>query len=233
MDFLKILKAFEDFVYESLTWLILLPRTLVRTLLHPNRMTVYVADELARGDEPRFKDAMSPPLMLILCVLIAHLFDLGARTQSTSDSATLAGLILGSEQTLLLYRTIAFGVWALAGSAYVLIRSGQPVDQDTLRQPFYEQCYLVSPFALLLSISVSITLMARPWSDGVSALLTVFTFLWFWSAQVGWVRRRMRLPIWRCVLAASLVLVVGGAINAALGYLLTHTATGSALEAAK
>lgn len=29
MDFLKILKSFEEFVYEALTWLVLLPRTLL------------------------------------------------------------------------------------------------------------------------------------------------------------------------------------------------------------
>ena len=38
MDFLKILKSFEDFVYEALIWLILLPRTLLRIVLRPRQM---------------------------------------------------------------------------------------------------------------------------------------------------------------------------------------------------
>lgn len=39
MDFLKIPKSFEEFVYEALTWLVLPPRTLFRILVAPARMT--------------------------------------------------------------------------------------------------------------------------------------------------------------------------------------------------
>ena len=38
VDFLKILKSFEDFVYEALIWLVLLPKTLWRILRRPRQM---------------------------------------------------------------------------------------------------------------------------------------------------------------------------------------------------
>lgn len=227
MDFLKILKSFEEFVYEALTWVILLPRTLVRTLLHPDRMTAYAAHELARTDDARFSDAVSPPLLLILCVLLAHLFDLGVRAQVPDTSGSLASVILASEETLLLYRTITFGVWALAGAAYVLMRARQPVNRDSLRQPFYEQCYLVSPFALLLSISVSLLLMPQSWANLTSACVTLTVLAWFWVAQAARFRRRVRLSWWRCFGAAAIVLAVGGTVNLVVGYLLAHTAAGA------
>ncbi|KRA45152.1 hypothetical protein [Pseudoxanthomonas sp. Root630] len=231
MDFLKILKSFEEFVYEALTWVILLPRTLLRTLLHPDRMTAYAAHELARTDDARFSDAISPPLLLILCVLLAHLFDLGVRAQVPDTSGSLAAVILASEETLLLYRTITFGVWALAGATYVLMRARQPVNRESLRQPFYEQCYLVAPFALVLSCAMSLLLMPAPWTNVASACLTLAVLAWFWVVQAAWIRRRTRLPWWRCLGAAAIVLMVGGTINATVGYLLAHTAAGALASA--
>lgn len=102
MDFLKILKSFEEFVYEALLWFILLPKTLGRIVVSPRRMCDYVAGELTVEDEKRFGGAMSPPLLLILCVLIAHFVDLAVRPQATDASGSLAGELFGSEQNLLL-----------------------------------------------------------------------------------------------------------------------------------
>lgn len=224
MDFLKILKSFEEFVYEALIWVVLLPRTLVRILLHPRRMTEYAASELGRADEKQFSAAVSPPLLLILCVLTAHFIDLGIRTRTPDASDSLASTILASEQNLLLYRTIAFGVWALAGAVYFLLRSGIPVDRDSLRGPFYEQCYLVSPFALLLSISSSLSLMpenafairSAPW-------LVLGAFLWFWFVQIDWIGRKAGLSPCRRVVAATLILLSGSLVNAFVGHALSHT----------
>lgn len=223
MDFLKILKSFEEFVYEALIWVVLLPRTLVRIVLHPRRMAEYAASELGRSDEKQFSAAVSPPLLLILCVLIAHFIDLGMRTQTPDASGSLASAIFASEQNLLLYRTIAFGVWALAGAVYFLLRSGVPMDRESLRGPFYEQCYLVSPFALLLSISGSLSLMpenayairAAPW-------LVLGAFLWFWLVQIDWIGRKAGLSFWRRIIAATLILVSGSLVNALVGHALSH-----------
>lgn len=221
MDFLKILKSFEEFVYEALTWLLLLPRTLLRIVVYPRRMTRYAATELADEGEDRFDDAISPPLLLILCVLIAHFIDLAVRAQTPATPGTLASLVLGSEQNLLLYRTIAFGVWALAGAACFLWRTGVPLNRSSLRTPFYEQCYLVAPFALLLSISGSLLLMGeRGLLPG--AVLSLVGGLWFWLAQVDWIRSRTGVSLPHALLAGTLVLVVGSAVNALVGYALSH-----------
>lgn len=221
MDFLKILKSFEEFVYEALTWLLLLPRTLLRIVLHPRSMAHYAATELGDEGEERFDEAISPPLLLILCVLIAHFIDLAIRAQTPAAPGTLASVLLASEQNLLLYRTIAFGVWALAGAACALWRMGVPVSRSSLRVPFYEQCYLVAPFALALSISGSLLLMGERWLlPGVG--LSLAGGAWFWIVQVDWIRARTRPSLPHAVIAGTLVLVAGSAINALLGYALSH-----------
>lgn len=222
MDFLKILKSFEEFVYEALTWLLLLPWTLFRIIVSPRRMVNYAATELGAEGEDRFDDAVSPPLLLILCVLIAHFIDLGIRAQTPVDDGTVASVVLASEQYLLLYRTIAFGVWALAGAVYLMWRARIAISRKNLRTPFYEQCYLVAPFALVLSISSSLMLMGEPWVV-VGVALTLVGTIWYWAVQMDWIRTRARLPWWHSIAAATMVLLVGSTFNALLGYAMSHT----------
>lgn len=234
MDFLKILKSFEEFVYEALTWLVLLPRTLWRIVVAPRRMTHYAGVQLASQSETRFSEAVSPPLLLILCVLISHFVDLAVRNPVPAADESLANVLLSSEQNLLLYRTIAFGVWSLAGAVYMLVRTHQPVNRETLRAPFYEQCYLVAPFAFAISVSVTLIALGRLWSLLTAVLLSLSATTWFWLAQAAWLRDRASLSLWRSLAAAILVVMVGSAANAGVGHVLRAKGnTPAASEAAK
>ncbi|WP_162433786.1 hypothetical protein [Pseudoxanthomonas koreensis] len=231
MDFLKILKSFEEFVYEALTWLVLLPRTLWRIVVSPRRMTGYAGTQLASQDESRFSDAISPPLLLILCVLISHFIDLAMRHPAPEENAGLGAVVLSSEQNLLLYRTIAFGVWSLAGAVYLLVRTRRPVDRETLRAPFYEQCYLVAPFAFTISVSLTLMALDRPWLVQIAACMFLAATGWFWLVQAAWFRSRASLGLWRSLLAAALVLVVGSVVNAGVGRVLSASGHASATAA--
>lgn len=222
MDFLKLLRSLEEFVYEALLWLILVPKTLAKILLRPRAMTAYAAAELATPDERRYNEAISPPLLLALCVVIAQVIDLGVRNQVQIDGGSMASVLLASEQNLLLYRTIAFGLWALAGAVYFRVRSGVSISRENLRVPFYEQCYLVSPFALLLSASISLASADRT-SATVGAVLALSGTLWFWLVQVDWIRCRARLPLWRSIVAATIILLMGALSNALVGQALSRS----------
>ena len=222
MDFLKILKSFEEFVYEALTWLVLLPRTLWRIVVSPQRMTGYARAQLACDSETRFSAAVSPPLLLILCTLLSHFIDLAVRDPAPEAGRALKNVLLASEENLLLYRTIAFGVWSLAGAVYVLLRTRRPVDRETLREPFYEQCYLVAPFAFTLSVSLTLMLLERPVPLVAGLAINLVATTWFWLAQASWLRRHAGLNRWHGLAAAAMVLFVGFAVNLGLGYLLGH-----------
>jgi len=221
VDFLKILKSFEDFVYEALIWLVLLPKTLWRIVLRPRQMVTYVQAEQTREGDDRYGDAISPPLLLILCVLVSHVIDLALRKQTAQEMGSLAAEMLNSEQNLLLYRTMAFGIWSLAGSVWYMRHSRQPIHRVNLRNPFYEQCYLVAPFAMAMSLSTTFAL-----SGGLLAAfgagVALVALLWFLVAEWHWVRERAGLgAVHAAVIAGGLVLV-GLVANAALGYVLRH-----------
>ena len=221
MDFLKILKSFEDFVYEALIWLILLPKTLLRIVLRPRQMVAYVQAEQTREGDDRYGDAISPPLLLILCVLVSHVFDLAVRKQAAQEVGTLAAALLKSEQNLLLYRTMAFGIWSLAGAVWYMRHSRQPIHRVNLRNPFYEQCYLVAPFATVMSISTTFALSG----DLLSAAgvgLALLALLWFFVAEWHWVRERAGLGAGRAAVVAGGLVLVGLVANTGLGYLLRH-----------
>jgi hypothetical protein len=221
VDFLKILKSFEDFVYEALIWLILLPKTLLRIVLHPSQMVAYVQAEQTREGDDHYGDAISPPLLLILCVLVSHVLDLAVRKQGNEEMGRLAGALLNSEQNLLLYRTMAFGIWSLAGAVWYMRHSRQPIHRVNLRNPFYEQCYLVAPFAMAMSISTTFALSGGPLSAaGVG--LALLALLWFFVAELHWVRERAGLGAGRAAVVAAGLVLVGLVANTGLGYLLRH-----------
>lgn len=228
MDFLKILKSLEELVFEALTWIVLLPRTLVRIVHSPVVMADYAASQLGSDSENRFSEAISPPLLLILCVLIAHGFDMTLRTSQAEPDGTLAAALLASEQNLLLYRTLAFAIWSLAGSLYYLLRTGRPVNRESLRFPFYEQCYLVAPFALGVSLGLTLISLPETWALLSGVLASLLAAGWFWVAQIAWLRRHTTLSRWRCAVAATLIGGVGSLCNGLVALMLTriHAAAG-------
>ena len=121
MDFLKILKSFEEFVYEALTWLILLPRTLLRILWSPARMTDYASGQLSSQSESRFSEAISPPLLLMLCVLLSHAIDLGIRNSTHLADGSLAAVLL--LLSTLLWFWLVQAAWLRRRSGFALWRS--------------------------------------------------------------------------------------------------------------
>ena len=176
--------------------------------------------EFLEGDD-RYGDAISPPLLLILCVLVSHVFDLALRKQAAQEMGTLAAELLKSEQNLLLYRTMAFGIWSLAGAVWYMCHSRQPIHRVNLRNPFYEQCYLVAPFAMAMSISTTFALSGGLLSAfGVG--LALLALLWFFVAEWHWVRERAGLGAGRAAVVAGGLVLMGLVANTGLGYLLRH-----------
>jgi hypothetical protein len=77
VDFLRIVRSLEDLLYEVMTWLVFYPRTLWRILAHPAETLRYSDAEQGDAPEEQYTDTLSPPLFLMLTVLLAHGVELG------------------------------------------------------------------------------------------------------------------------------------------------------------
>ena len=213
MDFLKILKSFEELIYEVVSWLVFYPRTLWRVVRHPIVMARYAHSELSDPLRKQFSDGMSPPLFLLLSVLISHIVELMLDVQMPGQTNQLSRFIFGSEQNLLLYRTISFGIWALLGSLYLLLRTHHVIDRDTLRAPFYAQSYLVAPFAIALSTGSTLARQSDTQLHLTGAAIVLAACVWYVAVQATRLRDVLHLTWWRSIAATALVLVVGLVIN--------------------
>jgi len=180
-------RTIGEILYEVMTGLLFYPRTLWRVLLWPTEAAVLVErgrDEAgvdAQGGPP--PDLVSPPLFLLISILLAHALDLFLRG-GWGDSAS-------SDLGPLLFRALAFSLFPLAMAAGTLRRQGRPVDHATLREPFELQCLCAAPF--VLSLSVAVTLIGSPtvstrWAGAAIGLAAV---VWYLSVQTRWVRRRL------------------------------------------
>ena len=188
MDFLKIIRSIEELLYEAMTWILFYPRTLWRCLIHPDWIIAYTDKELGETPGEQFTDMISPPLFLIISIIIAHGIGLalGARLQA-SDSESLRA-ITGNVENLLAFRALFFAIFPLAMAAGLLHTRGQPIDRDTLRSPFYLQCYLAAPFAIMVGTAASPSSDRPMFEKGSGEVLTAARVLalarWLVAASV-------------------------------------------------
>jgi hypothetical protein len=63
------LENVEKLIYRTLVWLILIPKTLLQVVLHPDWGSKYIKDELGEG-KSRFDEYLSPVALLLLVAIV-------------------------------------------------------------------------------------------------------------------------------------------------------------------
>jgi len=215
VDFLKVLRSLEELLYELMAWLVFYPRTLWRVVARPADMVRYSDEELNDNESQRYADTLSPPLFLMLTVLVAHGVELGLGARAAGVKTEIGKVILDSEQNLLVLRSILFSLFALVAATTAIRKRGAALDRTSLRRPFFAQCYLAAPFALALSTGATLALSppGRPWWG---TALAVAGLAWYLSAETTWFRRELQstrrrafaLGLWSIVRAAAYSVVV-------------------------
>jgi hypothetical protein len=140
-----------EVLYEMTLWLLFYPRTLWRVLLRPAEVGVPGEGAGAGEGEPG-AERVSPPLFLMISILVAHALDLAMRAEMGARDN-------GLDISLLAFRVVVFSLFPLVMAVGALKREG-PVDRQTLRGPFYLQCFYAAPFAI--SVSVAVVLARSP-----------------------------------------------------------------------
>ena len=221
MDFMKLFKSLEELLYEVIVMLVFFPKTLWLTLRYPQRMMDYADTELGDVQSEQYNDTLSPPLFLMLCVALSYMAE--RAVPGSLDLSVLPGLLRDSEN-LLAFRVLIFSLFPLAFSLRLLYGLGQPLDRDTLRAPFFSQCFVAAPVAMLFGTVQSLRHLPVTGMPTIASLALLMVLGWYMRQQAHWFHAKLALPMWRCWAATLLmaVLTLIAFVLIALGILLVN-----------
>lgn len=188
MEFLKFIRSLEALLYEVMAWLVFYPRTLWRVLRHPLALAARVEAEMSEKAEDPFNDLVSPPLFLVLSILLAHALEISLYASLAPFTSGMSKEVPSSDTSLLIFRALTFSLFALQMACGLLRRQRREIDRHTLRQPFFLQCFFASPFVLTLSLA---SVFGRLGLQLPAAVLAIGSIVWYLGVEVEWFRTRL------------------------------------------
>ena len=220
MGFLSLLRSLDELLYEIISWLVFFPLTLWRALRRPLRMMDYADTELADKPARQYTATLSPPLFLFLALLLAHLVELAVVGENVIVGSTRGiSRLIDSDTNLLVMRALLFSVFPLVMATWLVVRQGIGLDRDTLRPPFYSQCFVAAPFALVISLAATIMRPGSPWAELAGLCLIVLALIWYGTLQVRWFAMHLKQSRVRSFVDASLGMILSLAIMVGIGAL--------------
>lgn len=192
MDLLKILRSFEEFIFEATTWLVLYPLTLWRIVRDPLGAMAYSDAQQHAPEDSRYNDAISPPLLLLATIVLLNLIGMALHVAQPVGQGELGRRVLSSQQHLVMLRSLLFSLIPLLSAVTLLRRRRIAISRDTLRAPFYAQCYLAAPFTATVSIG-GIMLQRPSASNAVAAIAALAGLAWFIVVQTRWFQTKLEV----------------------------------------
>jgi len=202
MDFMRLFKSLEELLYEVIVMLVFFPKTLWLTLRYPQRMMDYSDTELGDVLSEQYNDTLSPPLFLMLCVALSYLAE--RAVPGSLDTSSLPAFLRDS-QNLLAFRVLIFSLFPLAFSLRLLRGLGQSLDRDTLRAPFFAQCFVAAPVAMIVGLAQALRNLPLDHAGPISTMVLLFAIGWYLRQQAWWLHTKLALPMWRCWAATFLM----------------------------
>lgn len=114
---------------------------------------------------------------------------------------------VSDDSSLILARVAFFSIFPLIMAARMVRARHVKLDRVPLKPPFYSQCYVTAPFAMMTSgASILMRMGSIEWEVAGLALL-VFALLWFGTLQILWFAHHLRTGHWRSAGHASRAMV--------------------------
>ncbi|MGJ7040702.1 hypothetical protein J2Y63_003970 [Shinella sp. BE166] len=133
--------------------------------------------------------------------------------------------MLRNDTNLLIFRAFLFSIFPLLMAVRLLGRTGAALDRETLKPPFYSQCYVAAPFAFGLSAGMNIARTGHQEMVAVGTAISLLSLLWYIIVEVRWFEHDLHVgrlaAVWlvlRTVAEATVLLLAATMIVAhALG----------------
>jgi hypothetical protein len=212
MDFMKLLKSLEELLYEVMVMLVFYPRTLWLTIRHPQRMMDYADTELGDVQSEQYTDTLSPPLFLMICLAISHGISVSVNPQGTT---ALPG-ILAQTENLLAFRLFLFSLFSLMMALRLLKMLGIALDRESLRAPFYSQCFVTAPVAMALGVATSMPHLLESGGREVAWGMVTVVLGWYLYHQTKWFRGKLDVSWPRAAWIASSTAMIATLISIAI-----------------
>lgn len=204
MNFMQLLKSLDELLFEVMSWLVFFPVTLWRTLTQPLATMDYADRELHDRAEQQYTDTLSPPLFLLLALLLSHGLALALGDGDNSIIANTRGLdnLVNDDKTLLMLRLVIFSLIPMALAASLMVAKKEHLTRAKLKIPFYAQCYPAAAYAVLVGLA---GLMIQSHRINIEiaglGLLFLFTFAYL-VLQILWFRRKLG-ALWPAIFYAG------------------------------
>lgn len=216
MNALTILRSVEELLYEVMSWLLFYPRTLVMTLRHPLRTMRYSDSEQRDRPEKQYLETLSPPLFLVLSILLAHGIEMAFGFRPAEGHTALGRLVVGNDQNLLVFRALMFSLSPLLFAWVSLRLAKRKIDRDSLRAPFFAQCYLSGATSIVVSVAALGVRNPGLWTTAAGLAAVALATVWYLTIQHLWLRQaegvgRVRAWLWAMVTFGAASLLVGAA----------------------
>ncbi len=209
MNVLTILRSVEELLYEVMSWLLFYPLTLWKTLRRPLATMAYSDREQRDKPEKQYLETLSPPLFLVLSILLAHAVEVVFGLKTADAGSSIGRLITENEQVLLGFRALMFSLPGLIFAGMALKLSGKRLDRENLRGPFFAQCYLSGTTAILVSLGTTGVRYPSEVATLIGLVAILAVTLWYLAVQWLWLKRET--PLKR--LAAVAVTIAGFACS--------------------
>lgn len=210
MHFMGLLKSLDELLYEVMSWLIFYPVTLWRVLRRPLTMMDYSDRELHQSAAEQYTDTLTPPLFLLLSLLLSHALELAfiGNNAIVRSNHGLAALV-NDDTSLVLLRLVIFSVFPLIFAVRLVRAQHKHLTRESLRPAFYAQCYAAAPFALTIGITSLLTTTHHwSWAQPAGLTLTALTLFVYGTVQARWFAQHLRRSTLAGFGHASIAMVV-------------------------
>ena len=208
MNFFNLLQSLDELLYEVMSWLVFYPITLWRTLVHPLKMMDYSDLEQGDAEEQQYTDTLSPPLFLLLSLILVHAAELAlVGTEAVVTSKIGLSALVSTNTDLIMLRIVTYSLFAVLMAMRLVRARKVELTRQTLRAPFYSQCYVVALLAILLGAATILIRLAHTWSLVTGVVLALAALLWFGTLQTAWFVQHLKCSRLRAFGHASRAMV--------------------------